>query len=377
MLKKSAYAFGIITLLFGVWGFYDRFVFGHENAAYGSYVVWGLWVAMYLFFAGTSAGSFMIATLDLLFHIPTFKGTGKVMLWIALVSLGSALLSIWLDLGHLERIWKVYLQGNPQSVMFQMVWGYTLFGLLLLVSLYLAVKDPQSRTLRAIMWIGLVLSLFISGAVGALLGVNAARPFWHIGLFPVQFPVFSLASGAAAALVVMGLFGPRDDPNREQQLWVLSLASVVLLVVKLYFMWADYSQSIYGGVPMNVQSVNQVLFGEYWWAFWILQILIGTLIPIFVLVQPRYARHNGWAGWMGLLILVGYAVARGLIIFPGLTVPELEQLVTAFSGPHLSFQYFPSGMEWAVTAGTVGLAVLAFLIGSERLPLFSNPAKEA
>jgi molybdopterin-containing oxidoreductase family membrane subunit len=227
------------------------------------------------------------------------------------------------------------------------------------------------------MWIGLVLSLFISGAVGALLGVNAARPFWHIGLFPVQFPVFSLASGAAAALVVMGLFGPRDDPNREHQLWILSLASVVLLVVKLYFMWADYSQSIYGGVPMNVQSVNQVLFGEYWWAFWILQIFIGTLIPIVILVQPRFARHNGWAGWMGLLILIGYAVARGLIIFPGLTVPELEQLVTAFSGPHLSFQYFPSLMEWAVTAGTIGLAVLAFLIGSERLPLFSNPAKEA
>lgn len=372
MLKKFTYTFGGLALLIGLWGFYDRLATGHENAAYGSYVVWGLWVAMYLFFAGCAAGGFMIATLEYLFNIQIFKGTGKIALWAALVSLGAALLSIWLDLGHMERVWKVYLQGNPSSVMFQMVWGYTLLGLILLVSLILAIRKPESQWLKIGMGIGLGVSLFVSGAVGALLGVNAARPFWHIGLFPVQFPVFSLASGAAMLLTILGLFGPKQDPNRPQQLWVLSVASVVLLIVKLYFMWADYSQSVYGGVSMNVAAVNQVLYGRYWWAFWILQILVGSFIPLIVLTQPKLAKHNGWAGWMGLLMLVGYAVARGLIIFPGLTVPELQQLTAAFSGPHLSFDYFPSLMEWAVTLGTIGLAILGFLLGSDLLSLYSK-----
>jgi len=372
MLKKFTYTFGGLALLIGLWGFYDRLATGHENAAYGSYVVWGLWVAMYLFFAGCAAGGFMIATLEYLFNIQIFKGTGKIALWAALVSLGAALLSIWLDLGHMERVWKVYLQGNPSSVMFQMVWGYTLLGLILLVSLILAIRKPESQWLKIGMGIGLGVSLFVSGAVGALLGVNAARPFWHIGLFPVQFPVFSLASGVAMLLTILGLFGPKQDPNRPQQLWVLSIASVVLLIVKLYFMWADYSQSVYGGVSMNVAAVNQVLYGRYWWAFWILQILVGSFIPLIVLTQPKLAKHNGWAGWMGLLMLVGYAVARGLIIFPGLTVPELQQLTAAFSGPHLSFDYFPSLMEWAVTLGTIGLAILGFLLGSDLLSLYSK-----
>ncbi len=377
MLKKLTYAFGALTLLFGLWGFYDRFVFGHLNANYGSYVVWGLWVAMYLFFAGIAAGGFMIAALDLLFNIPAFKGTGKVAVWGTLVSLAAALTSIGLDLGHLDRIWKVYLQGNPFSLLFQMVWGYTLFGLLTLIALILDLRRPDSRALKIVMGIGLVLSIFISGAVGALLGVNASRPFWHIGLFPVQFPVFSLASGAAMMLVALGLFGPREDSNRPQQLWILSLLTSVLLVVKLYFIWADYSQSMYGNVPMNVEAIRQILFGEYWWAFWIAQLLIGSLIPLIFLSQPKFAKHNGWAGWMGLLVLVGYAFARGLIIFPALAVPELEALTTAFSGPHLSFQYFPSLMEWAVTSGTIGIAVLGFLIGSEFLPLFNKSQKEA
>ena len=377
MLKKVFYVLSGIALLFGIWGIYLRLTTGHTQANYGSYVVWGLWVSMYLFFAGVAAGGFMMATLEYLFDIPIFKGTGKIALWGALVSLAAGLLSIWFDLGHMERIWKVYFQGNPSSVMFQMVWGYTLFGLMIAGSLYLALRNPQSRWLKILMASGLILSFFVSGAVGALLGVQAARPFWHVGLFPVQFPVFSLASGAALLLAILGLFGPRNDPNRERQLWVLSLLSVGLLLVKLYFMWADYSQSIYGGVPMNVDAVNEVLFGQYWWAFWILQVLIGSFIPLVILVQPKLAKHNGWAGWMGVLLLVGYGVARALIIFPALAIPELEALTHAFGGLHLTFDYFPSLMEWAVTLGTIGLASLAFLIGSDRLPLYAQTTKEA
>ena len=374
-IKRSFYVLGGLALLIGAWGIYDRFLFGHANTNYGSFVVWGLWVAMYLFFAGLAAGAFMIATLDLLFSIPAFKGTGRIALWTALVSLAAALLSIWLDLGHLERVWKVFLQGNPYSVMFQMVWGYTLFGLLMLVSLVLAIRNPESRFLKALMSVGLVLSLFVSGAVGALLGVQASRPFWHVGLFPVQFPVFSLASGAAVMLAVLGFFGQSNDPNRKQQLWILGIASVILVFVKLYFMWADYSVSIYGNMPQNVRAVEQVLFGKYWWAFWILQIAIGSLIPLVVLSTRRLTKSPVLVAWMGVCLLVGYAVARALIVFPALTIPEIESLAGAFSGPHLSFDYFPSISEWAVTIGTVGMATIGVMLGGDLLALYSGSRK--
>jgi molybdopterin-containing oxidoreductase family membrane subunit len=373
MTKKVLYALGGLALLVGLWGFYDRFVNGHQNMAYGSYVVWGLWVAMYLFFVGISAGAFMFATLDYLFEIPLFKGTGKAALWGALVTLPAGLVSIGLDLGHMERIWKVYLQPNPLSVMAQMVWGYTLFGLLALAALYLAIRQPKHVAMKPLMIVGLFLAVFLSGGVGALLGVNAGRPYWHIGLLPAQFPVFSLASGAALMLVIIGLFGPAPagDDRRPQQLWVLSLLTIVLALVKVYFLWADFSQSLYGGIPQNVQAVNEVMFGRYWWTFWILQIGLGTIIPVIVLAQPKLAKHNGWAGWMGVLVLIGFAVARANIVFPALTVPELEALRTAFSGPHLSYDYFPSMVEWAVTLGIIGGATLVFLLGTDRLPIFT------
>lgn len=374
MLKRALYILSAIGILAGLWGVYDRLVFGHENTAYGSYVVWGLWVAMYLFFVGIATGAFVVATLDYLFNVRLFQGTGRLALYLALVTLGAGLVHIWFDLGHMERIWKVYLQFNPVSVMAQIVWGYTLFGFLTLVAPFLTFRAPQGLLLKVLLGMGIPLGLYLSGAVGALLGVQAARLFWHVGLFPVQFPVFSLASGIAVMMVALGLFGDPRDERLPQQLWVLSMSSIVLQVVKLYFLGADFSQSLYGGVPQNVAAVNEVMFGQYWWAFWFLQIGIGSLVPIVVLAWPGLARRPQVVGWMGACILIGFAVARANIVFPALTVPELEALTTAFQGTRLQFAYFPSLMEWALSAGIVGLAVVAFLVGHDRLPLMPRAA---
>jgi molybdopterin-containing oxidoreductase family membrane subunit len=370
MIKKTLYTLGVLALLFGLYGFYIRLFVGERDVNYGSYVTWGLWVAMYLFFAGISTGAYMIAALDYLFDIALFKGTGKYALWGALVTMPAALMTIGMDLGHYERIWKVYLQPNPVSLLAQMVWGYTIFLIVVAISLWFARRDRRDRAMKVVMVVGLFLAVFLSGGVGALLGINANRAYWHVGLLPAQFPVFSLASGAALMLIVNGWFGHEDDPHRTQRLWVLGLLSIVLGLVKAYFLWADFSQSLYSGLPDNVKAVNLVLFGPYAWAFWGLQIVLGTLVPVLVLVQPKLAKNGLWAGLMGVFILIGFAVARANIVFPALAIPELEGLITAFSGPHLNINYFPSLTEWSVTFGVVGLATLAFLLGTDRLPLF-------
>lgn len=370
MLRKSLYGVAGLLLLLGLWGFYARVTGGHQQAAYGSYVVWGLWVAQYLFFVGLAGGLFFFACLDDLLGFRQFAGLARISLFAAFVSLAAGLFYIWLDLGHPLRIWKVYLNPNFQSVMAQIVWGYTLFGLITLAALILTLRPAATRRpLRLPLAVGLPFALALSGGVGALLGVMASRPFWHVGLLPVQFPVFAVGSGAAALLLIVGLFGNPQDPKRAMQLWSLGLVTIVVQIAKLYFLWADFSQSVYGGVPQNVQAVEMLLFGSHWWAFWGLQLLAGSLVPIAILSQPRLARNGPWAAASGLLVLVGFAVARANIVLPALAVPEIEALAQSFADPRLQFGYFPSAMEWSVAAGILGLAGLAFLVGLERLPL--------
>jgi len=374
-LKRLTYGVGGLLLVLGLYGFITRLFIGERDVNYGSYVVWGLWVAMYLFFAGLSTGSFMIATLEYLFGVKLFKGTGKAALWGALVTMPAALATIGMDLGHMERIWKVYLMPNFGSLLAQMVWGYSLFLPVILLSLWLVFRKPESRWVKPLFAFGLFMAFLLSGGVGALLGVNASRPFWHVGLLPAQFPVFSLATGVAFMLLVLGWFAPKNDERLPQQLWVLSIGTVALAAIKLYFLWADFSQSVYGGMPDNVAAVDEVLYGRYWWAFWFLQIGLGTVLPIVVLLQPKLAKNGTWAGAMGFLVLLGFVVARANIVFPALTVPELEGLATAFTGPHLNFDYFPRLMEWSVVLGVVGASTLAFLIGNDRLSLLTPKAE--
>lgn len=147
--------------------------------------------------SGIATGAFMLATLDYLFNVKLFKGTGKYALWAAMVTMPAALITIGFDLGHMERIWKVYLSPNFGAPMAQLVWGYSIFTLVIVISLILAALSPQSSIMKILMGIGLFLAVFLSGGVGALLSVNASRAGWHNGMLPAQFPL-PLTSGASS-----------------------------------------------------------------------------------------------------------------------------------------------------------------------------------
>jgi molybdopterin-containing oxidoreductase family membrane subunit len=368
MTKKIVYVIGVFSLLFGLWGVYIRLFEGERSANYGSYIGWGLWVAMYLFLAGLAAGAYMLATLDFLFNIPRFKGTGKTMLWSAFITLLAGLASIGMDLGHMERIWKVYLQPSFTSFLALMVWGYTIFLVLILLSLYLAFSHPEKSAIKVVMWVGLVTSILVAGGVGFLLGGNAARLYWHVGLLPVQFPVFAIASGVALMLVIVGWFMPSlKKEQRSNLLWTLAILSVVTSLVKLYFLVSDFTQSLYGGATDNVIAIQSILTGSYWFSFWIVQIALGILVPVIVLVQPKLAKNGFIAGLMGLFLLIGYATARFLIVVPGQVAPMIPGLAEAFHGPKLTFDYTPSLMEWSVTSAVIGFAILGILIGMDFL----------
>ena len=369
-MKRVLYAVAFVAILLGVYGFYSRLLFGERDVNYGSYVNWGLWVAGYLFFAGAAAGSFMIATLDYVFDVPLFKGTGRYALLASVVTLPAALVLIGFDLGHMERIWKIYLQPSFISLLAQLVWSYTLFLGVVVVSL-LMIATGRVRWLKPLMIAGLVLAVFVSGGVGALLGVNAGQVSFQNAMLPAQFPILNLASGVALLLAIVGFFGVVTEPaRRERLLRVLGLALVVLVVVKAYFLWVDYSQALYSQAPDAVAVVELILLGQYAWAFWVLQVGLGMVIPIIVLVQARTARNGLLAGAMGILVLIGLAVGRTAIIFPALAIAELEGLAEAFTGPHLGYDYTPSLMEWSVGAGVLGLSAMAYLIGTDRLPMF-------
>ena len=120
--KFILFVIWLVAMVWGLGGVFERLVHGHAAAHYGSYVPWGLWVSAYIYFIGLSAGAFLLSSLIYVFGMERLEKIGRTSLFVAAITLLMALLSIWFDLGHMDRFYKVFTQPAFSSMMAWMVW---------------------------------------------------------------------------------------------------------------------------------------------------------------------------------------------------------------------------------------------------------------
>ncbi|MBM3134340.1 MAG: hypothetical protein FJZ89_03450 [Chloroflexi bacterium] len=220
---------GLVALAAGAFGMVDRIGMGLSHVAYGSPVPWALWVVFYIYFIGLSAGSFLVSSLIYVFGFKRFEAAGRLAIFTALVSLLTALIFIWVDLGRMERVFAVYLRPSFTSPLAWIVWLYTAYLFLLLSEAWFlmrrdfaqrskggglkgtlyrllalgiqedsaAARAGDMKVVRVLGAIGVPLAIAFHGGTGAVFAVTVARAYWYSGLFPIMFLVSALASGGA------------------------------------------------------------------------------------------------------------------------------------------------------------------------------------
>jgi len=363
---------GILAAL-GLVGVWQRLSQGHLLANYGSYVPWGLWVAAYIYFVGLSAGAFLLSSLVYVFKVKVLEPIGRLALVVAVITLFMALLSIWFDIGHMERFWYVFVRPNFHSMMAWMIWMYTAYFILLVVELVLVFRAPTSQGrwwLTILGSLGVPLAIAFHGGVGALFAVVGARPYWHSSLFPILFLSGALTSGGALLLSVVAWRWPVQDETHRQLVKLLSRITLGLLLFDLLLEWAEISVPWWGGMAEHLGGLKLMLFGPFWWVFWIGHLLLGSLVPAWLLIRaPSDPRQAGLAG---ALIAVLFMSVRLNIVIPGLAVPILPGLEGAIRHQRLTTFYVPSLHEWLVLAFVVALGILMFAVAKRRLTLFGS-----
>jgi molybdopterin-containing oxidoreductase family membrane subunit len=401
-LKRLFWTGGTAFLAIGVFGWRDRLTNGQIHAGFGSVIPWGLWVAAYIFFIGLSAGSFLISALAYVFGMKRFESIGRIALFQALITLTLALLTTWVDIGHMGRALNVFAYPNFSSPMAWMIWLYTTYFVLLIVELWFLLRRDlvvgakgsgfrakfysilslgsratsdesvvrDRKVVKALATIGVPVAIMFHGGVGALFGVVAARPGWNSGLFPILFLLSALASGGALLMLVSAIFQGGYHRNSET---IIALGRLVLglLVLDVIFQISEYLVAGYGNVPGHVEGLKMMFAGPYWWVFWVWQLVLGTAIPIAILATKK-GRSARWASAAGGMIALGFIGVRLNIVIPALATEEIKGLTNAVDNGRISTQYFPSLMEWSVTLGIVGLGLLLFGLGEYFLPIDSE-----
>ncbi|MCR4318048.1 MAG: polysulfide reductase NrfD [Planctomycetes bacterium] len=406
-LKTALWVVAILMLLIGLPGVYDRLANGHIGANYGNLVTWGLWVAGYIFYIGLSAGAFLISSLLYVFGMKQFEKIGRLALFTAVVTLFLALLMIWMDLGHMGRAWHVMAYSNWKSPMAWMIWLYTFYFLLLCAELWLLMRsdfvrqsaDPgwkgkvckilklgasdtseesEKRDMKLVKILGAVgvpLAIMFHGGVGALFGTVAARPMWHSGLYPILFLLSAIVSGGALLMLVAAIFGKGLSENRSV-MPILGKLVLATLLLDVLFQISEFLVVYRGGIPDHVEALNLVVFGEYWWVFWGLQLGIGTVIPI-VILASKAINNPKMVALAGLLVVLGFIGVRLNIVIPALSAEEIHGFSEAIANPRMSNVYFPSLTEWLVTIGVCGVGLILFGIGEKIIsPVRPTPGTE-
>ncbi len=388
-----------------VWGgiaLYEDFTVGNQLTALTSYVPWGLWVAAYIYFIGLSAGAFLLSSLVYAFGVKQLRPVGRFSLYTAIVTLLMALLTIWSDIGHQLRAIEIFTRPQLNSMMAWMVWMYTAYFVLLLAELFFAFRvelppwegmasgfkrsftklvksgrneqSPSSvkrdgRILKGLAVVGIPLAVAFHGGVGALFATVAAQEIWHSPLYPILFLVGALFSGGALLTGLVAFFWPRRDEEWRQLVAYLGTAVLALGLVDALIEWSEYSVPLWYGVGdvREIQSLNAMLFGGYWYVFWIFQVLLGLAIPLTLLFIWR--RSPKVVGFASMLAAVSFLAVRLDIVIPAYVEPQLQGLSSAFLGGTLSYTYLPNLFEWQLLAFVAMFGIGLLYLGYRFLPL--------
>ena len=358
VIKKGLWPFWVVALVLGVIGLYQRLAQGHLPAGYGSYVPWGLWVALYFHGVGVAGGAFVLGAGGYVLDLPGFRSRGvlRTVIVLSVAAILPAFLGVWLDLGHMERAYFIFTWPSFNSMMAFNAWMYSIFAVVAIVCFFLSLKR-ESGWLKPLLCLGILFSVLFPSQSGAFFGVVDAKPFWHSPLLPILFLTSAVTAGGALLLWVRWLLA-RDDSSSDEAIRVLRLVTLGGLIVYFAMEFAEFSLSFWSP---NIQApeLDLVLWGPYWWVFWIIHLALGGILAFALLVSRN---RTAWV-WGAFLVAVTFVSARLNVLVPGQATGELKGIEEAFSHPRLKHLYNASLNEYLVGLFMLAAGIAIFYVG--------------
>lgn len=362
-------ALWIVLFTIGTVSLVMKLITGERLVGYGSYVPWGLWVALYFHFVGIAGGVFVVGAGGYLLNLPGFRENIRSIMIISASSVVAGLLSIWLDLGQPFRFQNIFLSPNFGSMMTFNAWSYSAFLIVMAAIFYLSFKkknvsDLNDRTgwLLPIMILGMFISVAFPSQSGSFFGVVDAKPFWNSGLLPVMFLTSAITSGVAVLMFYFTLITKTEQPDDATFNYLLKVLIGGILAY-LASEFAEYSIAYWSPNSHTFDAAKMVIQGPFWWVFWLVHIG-GAVIALVMLLMVKTKASYGIAAF---IIAVTFVSARLNVLIPGQSIEQLHGLSEAFSHDRLSFIYRATPLEYLVSFFIATLPVGMSYIGIKVL----------
>jgi molybdopterin-containing oxidoreductase family membrane subunit len=361
---------GILAILVvaGLYSFYRQTFEGHYLTGLTDATPWGLYIAGFVFFVGTSAGATIVGLLIHAFGRQEYAPLGTRAILVGLLSLAAAVLFIVVHVGSIPRTLLLPWVWRSSTSMFTYTSiTYYVFGLMLLAELYLAVRITRGLANARDRWIAKWLAIaavpfalmVLHAPHGALFAVLIAREFWNNPLLPPHFAAVALVSGTAlvllVAIITSGLQG-RAIVTRPT-LAHMGMLLAFFIAITGFFDFFDlvvfaYSDRLEGGEARHFLTTTHLPLS-------ILQVF-GYLFA-FVVLLFRWGRTTPWLAAASVAALLAVAAYRYNLVTVGISIPLYPFVQHVHYRPTLS--------EGLVAAGIVAGMLLAYAVATKLLPM--------
>ena len=342
---------------------------------------WGLYITMFMFFVGLSAGGLIISSVPKAFGIKGFGGISKVAVMSSIAATVAAIGFVVVDLGQPLRLWELFAYSNLGS---PLMWDIIVLGTYLILScvyLWATLQNERGKVsntaLRVISVVALVCAVLVHSVTAWIFGLQQGREMWHTALLAPWFVSSALVCGTAlVAIVVVAL---RKAGYLElDQAYVVKLAKLLgaFVVVDLYFFGCDLLTEAFpaaGGMAV----VDMLVSGPLAPFFWVE--IIGCVACAVVCFTPSL-RRPGLIVAASALAIAAIFCKRVQLLVGGFQLPTLDlpgpvtsMTVTGWeagvAGAYEGMVYWPTMIEWGITLGVIGLGAFILLAGLKFLPL--------
>jgi molybdopterin-containing oxidoreductase family membrane subunit len=330
---------------------------------------WGLMIVGYVFFAVMTSGLCLSSSLGTVFGIERFRPLEKRHAILAVLSLTAAFGIIALDLHYPVRmVFGAMLVPSPSSPMWWMGVFYGAYLVVLLVEVW-SMFTPHPIIHQWACTIAAVIAVCAPFTLGAVFGVLGAKSFWAGPLTPITMVATAFLAGTALlGIVFWAVWRFRlQDRERAVRLGIPSirLLMTVALVIVSVLLAIKLVAGLNGTEPGLREATVALLSGPLLGPFWIVRVLLGLVIPLFIVTMPM-TRTPAWLGVASVLALAGVFVDRYLFVMAGQISPITASAGTV-SDPYAS--YSPTLVEITIMLGAGAFLAFVYTLAERYLDL--------
>jgi len=315
-------------------------------------VPWGLWIAFDVM-AGVAlaAGGFTITAAVYIFGMEKYKPIARSAVLTAFVGYLMVMVGLFLDIGKPLSFWHPMVMWQPGSVLFEVVWCVLLYTAVLFfenISKSRAVILPLVIT-------GIILSYGHQSSLGALFLFSGAKlsGLWWTTLMNNLFFLSAIAAGLAMVSIEI-IVSHRVFKMEENREIVAGLARGTAIALAVYLAARFVDLAVKGNVGLIFAGGKEsVLF--------IVEILLAVL-PMLLLFLPTVQKS------------VNNVLACQVMVVAGVIINRFNVAFLTQSGPGAS--YFPTWIEFAVTAGLISLGIFLYRFAVVTWPILTHAEAE-